>query len=206
MVEILIRIIEEKPTCTSTLQDMNERLRLEIPLKPQVTIQALSKNLSEALITIKDLSTRSSGQWNTPTVKRERRLFVEWLRMEGQMSLKFIWMNLELTYGPPELKVAHKKEIAQYESSEVKEVRIFVFGCQPAIWLFALLHWKTFEGGLKNGSQISWLKSQISNTLFFQSLQSKAKSAKGIFYEMKLYTTDDFVSWEGRSSYLCMNL
>ena len=84
MMEFLIRNIEEKTTCT---QEMNERLRLVMPLKPKVTIQALSKNLDGAMQNIKDLRS-PPVQLNTLAVKRERRLFAEWLMMEGQNILK----------------------------------------------------------------------------------------------------------------------
>ena len=72
MMDYLVGKIEVKPN--STLKELHEQMKVNLPNKPTVTYQAISKKLDGLFFTVKDIRT-APVQWNTPTAKVERRQF-----------------------------------------------------------------------------------------------------------------------------------
>ncbi len=57
-------------------------MRTDLPAKPRVTHQSISKRLDDLMYTLKDLR-HVPMQWNTPAVKLQRRDFANWLMGDG---------------------------------------------------------------------------------------------------------------------------
>ena len=85
MVAYLRSKIEAKPT--STLRELQEQMRTDLPTKPSVSYQAISKKLDGLFYTLKDVR-GVPVQWSTPSVKEERRQFANWLLGDGRNVLK----------------------------------------------------------------------------------------------------------------------
>ena len=80
MIQYLIAKIESKPT--STLNELKQQMRVDLPNKPHVSHQAISKKLDGLLYTVKDVRSVPE-QWNTPRVKEERQQFANWFMGDG---------------------------------------------------------------------------------------------------------------------------
>ncbi len=76
----LVRKVEAKPTMT--LKEMKEQMEIELPDKPPVSQQAISKHLDGQLITMKDVRPVPM-QWNVPERLDERMAFANWLMQDG---------------------------------------------------------------------------------------------------------------------------
>lgn len=80
MTDYWIDKIEKKPTIT--LKELNDRVRIDLPDKPHVSHQAVSKAIDGRLYTVK-LVRSVPTQWNTPERLQERTEFGNWLMVDG---------------------------------------------------------------------------------------------------------------------------
>ena len=89
MTAYLLRKIEAKPT--STLKELQEQMRLEMPNKLPVSYQGISKKLDGLFYTLKNVRA-VPAQWNTPAVKEERQHFADWI-MGGGRNVRKVYVN-----------------------------------------------------------------------------------------------------------------
>jgi transposase len=80
MLGTLMTYVAEKPT--ATLDEMRLKLMQELPTKPAVSLNTISRALDGQLITLKDVRT-VPFQWNSDEVKRERKDYAQWLLATG---------------------------------------------------------------------------------------------------------------------------
>lgn len=85
MTAYLLSKIEAKPT--STLKELQEQMRIDLPNKSPVSHQAISKKLDGLFYTLKNVRP-VPVQWNTSSVKEEQRQFANWLLGNGRNVLK----------------------------------------------------------------------------------------------------------------------
>lgn len=143
MVDFLLRLIEEKPTVT--LHEMNARLRIQFPDKPQVSHQTISRSLDGEVITVKDVRP-SPVQRNTPAVKEERRLFAEWLLADGMGHLKIYADEFGMNIWTARTKGRSRRgeRAVRIVDAQRGQNLTIILAINP---LWGLIHWKFVEGG-----------------------------------------------------------
>lgn len=80
MLNVLLSFVATKPT--ATLGEMRMKLLSDLPNKPSVSLNTISRALDGQLISLKDVRT-VPFQWNSVEVKVERREYAEWLLSAG---------------------------------------------------------------------------------------------------------------------------
>lgn len=80
MTEAVCDIVATFPAYT--LAQINQELRLRLPLKPLVSDSLIASTLDGRLITLKKLEDVNADR-NSPTTKERRRVYAEWLLNEG---------------------------------------------------------------------------------------------------------------------------
>lgn len=163
MLNFIIKLIENKPTVT--LQEMCGHLSSQMPQKPRITPQALSKRLDGKMITLKDLRIVSQ-QWNTPQRKQERKIFAEWLVSEGLNQLKIFVDEFGINLWTSRTKGRSPKgerSVSIVEGQRGRNITI----CLAVSDTLGLVHSRILEGGMTK-DRFSDFLSEMVELLEFQ--------------------------------------